>query len=447
MLVDSLAIIREKAMTRRIRLATVLAPDDTRIQVDQRKLKQIVYNLLSNAVKFTPEGGQVVLQATRVSASDVGQLAGMWPGRAFAATEPVTSDTFLKISVTDSGIGIKADDLAVLFAPFTQVDSGLARKFDGTGLGLALVRRLAELQGGTVAVESQEDVGSSFIVWVPYHDAAPNAVAAHEYAEPVGVPTRYVTPTAVPLALIVEDDFKAAALLRMHLESIGLNVLHAASAEAALAMALQQPLDLISLDILLPNMDGWDFLSRIKQVPALMRVPVVIISIIDDHQRGFALGAAAIIQKPVTRQTLFESLVGLGLFPRAKGHTLNVLVVDDDPAAVELTAVRFEGMADSIACAYSGRDAIDMARAAPPDLIVLDLMMPDISGFDVVDALTQSAATAAIPILVVTAKEITAADHARLHEHVTAIMRKGTFDSEQFLSEARRAIAGRRVVA
>jgi len=194
-------------------------------------------------------------------------------------------------------------------------------------------------------------------------------------------------------------------------------------------------------------MDGWEFLSRIKQVPDLTRIPVVIISIVADRNRGFALGAAAVMQKPISRQELYESLVDLGLFPLPQGRTLKVLVVDDDPKAVELIAVRVMDLATTVLRAYGGREAIDLARRELPELIVLDLMMPDVSGFDVVEALQRDAATARIPILVVTAKRITIDDRAKLNGYVMAVMEKAEFDRDRFIVEVRRAMAGRQVVA
>jgi CheY-like chemotaxis protein len=248
-------------------------------------------------------------------------------------------------------------------------------------------------------------------------------------------------------ALVVEDDFKSADLIRVQLEAEGFKVLHAASAEAALALAVQQPLSLITLDIMLPNMDGWEFLSRLRQMPALTRIPVVVISIVADRKKGFALGAAAVMQKPLSRQELYESLVQLGMIPRSQGQTLKVLVVDDDPKAVELIAVYLLGLASSVLRAYGGREAIDTARQELPDLIVLDLMMPEVNGFDVVEALKKHPDTARIPILVVTAKQNTAEDRAKLHGYVTAIMEKGEFDRARFTAEVRRAISGRQLVA
>jgi CheY-like chemotaxis protein len=245
----------------------------------------------------------------------------------------------------------------------------------------------------------------------------------------------------------VEDDDKSADLIRVQLEAEGFRVLHAASAEAALALAVQHPVALITLDIMLPNMDGWEFLSRIKQVPALKRIPVVIISIVADRGKGFSLGAAAVMQKPISRRELYETLVDLGLLPLVKGRSLTVLVVDDDPKAAELIAVRILGLASTILRAYGGREAIDTARREVPDLIVLDLMMPEVNGFDVVDALHEHPDTARIPVLIVTAKDITAEDRARLNGYVTAIVEKANFDRDRFTAEVRRAMSGRQVAA
>ena len=260
--VNSLSIIREKAATRHIRLEMDAAEELGSMQADARKVKQIVYNLLSNAVKFTAEGGRVTLRAGRVPRADVGQLSGSWTGRSFPLADNEFAE-FLEISVTDSGIGISPEGLEHLFKPFSQIDSGLARKFEGTGLGLAMVKLLAELHGGAVAVESAVGEGSCFTVWLPFR--APEEGALTPAKAPAA--PRVEALAGARTALVVEDDFKSAELIRVQLEAEGFTVLHAASAEAALVLAVQQPLSLITLDIMLPNMDGWEFLSRIKQVP------------------------------------------------------------------------------------------------------------------------------------------------------------------------------------
>jgi CheY-like chemotaxis protein len=197
---------------------------------------------------------------------------------------------------------------------------------------------------------------------------------------------------------------------------------------------------------MLPNMDGWELLGRLKQVPTLARIPVVIISIVADRNKGFALGAAAVMQKPISRQGLYEALVQLGLIPLAQGGPLKVLVVDDDPKAVDLIAVRLQGLASTVLRAYEGREAIETARREFPDLIVLDLMMPGVNGFEVVEALKSDPATARIPILVVTAKQNNAEERARLNGYVTTIMEKGDFDRDRLTAEVRRAMSGRQLV-
>ncbi|HEX9083592.1 MAG TPA: response regulator, partial [Gemmatimonadaceae bacterium] len=438
---NSLSIIREKAAARNIRL-TMEAPESLgAVRSDARKVKQIVYNLLSNAVKFTSERGEVTLRATRVPRSEVGELSESSMGRSFPLAENEFTE-FLKITVTDSGMGISPEGLELLYKPFSQIDSGLARKFEGTGLGLAMVKLLADLHGGTVAVESEVGKGSRFTVWLPFRPAEGMVLTPPRPALALPEPP---VPGSLT-ALVVEDDYKSADLIRVQLEAEGFVVLHAATAETALVLAARESLALITLDIMLPNMDGWEFLSRIKQTPALKHIPVVIISIVADPEKGYALGAAGVMQKPISRQELYDALVGLNLFPLEEGRSLKILVVDDDPKAVELIAVRVLGLASSVLRAYGGQEAIDSARRELPDLIVLDLMMPEVSGFDVVSALHEQPDTAGIPILVVTAKHITVEDRARLNGYVMSIMEKADFDRDRFIGEVRRAMAGRHAV-
>jgi signal transduction histidine kinase/CheY-like chemotaxis protein len=435
---NSLSIIREKAAARHIELSMDVPKELGSIQADARKVKQIVYNLLSNAVKFTVDGGQVKLAVSVVERSDVGRVDGGWNSRNFPFANSEFQN-FLRISVTDTGIGISPEGLEHLFNPFSQIDSGLARKYEGTGLGLVLLKNLAELHGGSVAIESAVGEGSRFTAWLPLR----RPKAARRTPARVPVFNRMATSVGVRTALVVEDDFKSADLVRVQLEAEGFEVLHAASAEAALVLAIQQPLALITLDIMLPNMDGWELLTRLKQVPELRRIPVVIISIVADPSKGFSLGAAAVMQKPISRQELLESLGDLGLLAVADGSCAKVLVVDDDPKAVEVVALRINAMGSTVLRAYNGREAIEIARNELPDVIVLDLMMPEISGFDVVAALSETPETASIPVLVVTAQDITDSERVRLSGSVAAIMEKASFNPEDLTSEVRRAMAGR----
>ncbi len=435
LLQNSLSIVRERAAARQVRVS-MQAGDLGSMNADGRKLKQIVYNLLSNAVKFSGEGGEVTLRASVVPRASVGKLAGPWANRICPVVEGNALE-FLELSVSDTGIGISPEGLEKLFQPFSQIDSGLARKFEGTGLGLAMVKLLAELHGGAVAVQSAVGEGSRFTVWLPFR-------SAEDSSDEGSLRRRSNVPTGTPIALMVEHDLKSAELIRLQLEADGFGVLHASSAEAALVMAKQQPLSLITLEIMLPDMDGWEFLTRIKKIPSLARVPVVIISIVADRNKGFALGAAAVLEKPISRQELIDALTGLGLFPVSHGKTLSVLIVDDDPAAVELIAVRLADLDVSVERAYGGREGIAAARRQQPDLIVLDLMMPDVNGFDVVEELRRQAETARIPIMVLTAMQLTAEERDKLNGHVTSVLAKTELELEHFRAEVRRATSHRR---
>jgi PAS domain S-box-containing protein len=444
LLANSLSVIHEMAASRRIRLEMPPGGELGSTLADPRKVKQILYNLLSNAVKFTEAGGRVTMRAVVVPRANAGKLCGSRGGRSHPLPDNDFAE-FLEISVTDSGVGISAEGLERLFKPFSQIDGGLARKFEGTGLGLAMVKLLTELHGGTVAVESTVGEGSRFIAWLPIR-AAEETTPAEEAPSEARLAQRRGPAVAMGNALVVEDDYKAADLIRMQLEAEGFAVLHASSAEAALMLAVQQPLSLITLDIMMmPNMDGWEFLGRLKQIPALQRIPVVIISIAADRDKGVSLGAAAVLQKPISRQDLYEALAHASLFPLSKGNDLKVLIADDDPSAVELVAVRIAGLASTVLRAYGGREAIDIARRELPDLIILDLMMPEVNGFGVVAALNERADTACIPIIAVTAKQITAEDRAQLSRYMTTVMEKTEFDPERFTAEVRRAVSGRRL--
>ena len=443
---NSLSMVREKAAAQHIHLSFDIADGLGDIQADVRKAKQIVYNLLSNAVKFTPEGGDVTLRVRRVSRAQVGQLTGRWAGMSLPWSNDKITD-FIEISVTDSGIGIANEDFERLFTPFSQIDSSLARKYEGTGLGLVIVKNLVELHSGTVAVESAEGQGTCFTVWLPLWTTEEAAIAmTKKPADPViPSPLMALRHSGEQFALVVEDDDRAAELIRIQLELLGIRTVRAVSAEAAFNLAMQQPLALITLDILLPNMIGWEFLTRIKQIPALAHIPVVIISILADRSMGLSLGASAVLQKPISRADLHGTLTNLGLHASLQPtQPLTILVVDDDPKAVEIIAIHLRDTGYAVVRAYGGSDAIDAAYRLLPDLIVLDLLMPEVNGFDVVLALKNRADTARIPILVVTSKEITDEDRAALNPQVIKIMEKTVISQGHFLNEVRWALMIRR---
>ncbi|MEC5213702.1 PAS domain S-box-containing protein [Polaromonas sp. CG_9.5] len=441
LLSNSLSIVREKALAQRIDLELEMDEDLGILGLDMRKTKQIVYNLLSNAVKFSTAGARVTLSARRVSCDSVGTLPGAWPVHSFPLVNNAYSE-FIELCVSDSGIGISQENMAKLFQAFGQIDSSLARKFEGTGLGLAMVKKLAELHGGTVAVASAEGEGARFAAWLPLRTAAQTTPTQPDIVDTVTMPA------AAPLeriALVVEDDDLAADLIRLMLEAEGFTVLHAASAEAALVVASQQTLSLITLDIKLPGIDGWEFLLRIRESGTSAQVPVVIISGLTDSKMALIGGAAAVLQKPISRALLKASLANLGLLS-GHGLTHTVLVVDDDPKAVEVIAAFLPPPAYTVVRAYGGSEAITLAQRLRPDLILLDLMMPQVNGFEVIKVLQRNPETARIPILMVTAKEITAQDRAELDSNpgkVIHVIEKAGFNPASFITEVKRTFLPR----
>ncbi|BAL26694.1 response regulator [Azoarcus sp. KH32C] len=432
LLTDSLSVVKEKAAAHVVMLRNEVPEGLPPICIDARKVKQILYNLLSNAVKFTPEQGRVTLRARRVGRAEIENWTTDRPLHVRLPLPPDGFADFLEVTVEDSGIGIKAEDAPRLFQPFSQLDSSLARRFEGTGLGLALVVKLALLHGGTVAVTSRPGEGSGFTVWLPWR--VPEGVG--EVSPASATPRK-----GRRLALVLEDNDEAAALLRVQLEAEDLDVLRVGSAEAALELIETERPVVIVLDILLPGADGWEFIERIKQEGSpWAETPVVICSILDDFRRGFSLGAAQVLQKPVSREDLGAALASLGLHASA-GSPASVLIVDDDIRAVDLMAAYLAEPGYTVSRAYSGEEGVTAARRERPDLLVLDLMMPGMSGFEVVEALKRDPATEAIPIIVVTAKQLAAADRAALNGRVTAIVEKAVFEQHQFAAEVRRALA------
>jgi len=438
LLSNALSIVRENAAARSIGLDLELDEHLGVTELDMRKTKQIVYNLLSNAVKFSSPGGLVSLRARHVPRSCVGTLEGSWPVRRFALADNEFTD-FLEIRVTDRGIGISEENMAKLFQAFTQIDSSLARRFEGTGLGLAMVKQMTELLGGSVAVASREGEGTCFAAWVPLRTPVQSASAERR---DVRAEAAAAFESHRRVALVVEDGDEAATLVCVILEAAGFATLRAKSAEEALAMAPPKGVDLITMNSQLPGIDGWQFLATIREDPAWAKVPVVVICDKFDGPLVLADGAATVLQKPTSRAALKKSLTKLGFYD-AQDQTHTVLVVDDDPKSVELIATYLPPPAYATVRAYSGQEAIVLAHRLQPDLILLDLMMPHLTGFDVVQALQDDPSTAGIPILVVTARQITSLDRQVLNadpSQAVRIIEKAGLNRTDFMAEVRRAL-------
>ncbi|HEY8047594.1 MAG TPA: MASE4 domain-containing protein, partial [Ramlibacter sp.] len=304
-----ISIVRERAVVRRVQLVVDVVDARLPLMLDARKTKQIVYNLLSNAVKFSNTGGRVTLHVRRVRAGDVRDWGAAGLTQVRMPMPQVSTDHFLEILVEDDGIGIAPEDAARLFTMFSQVDSSLSKEAEGTGLGLVLIDQLARLAGGTVALSSSPGQGTQFFVWLPWQEADGSSAIERNSAPSSSWPTDQ----SEAIALVIEDNDYAAELIRLQLEPEGFEVVHRATAHAALDwLAAAQP-QLIILDLLLPDMDGWDLLSQFrKSDSALGTTPVVIVSIVADAPKGFALGASAVLQKPFSRDEMLAALQDAG---------------------------------------------------------------------------------------------------------------------------------------
>lgn len=397
------------------------------IKADRIKFKQILYNLLSNASKFTPEGGEIILEATVTNSVDAYKSSS-------ALSIPFQQ---LKISVIDTGIGIKKEDQEIIFSEFVQIDSSFSRRFEGTGLGLALTKKFVELQGGNIFVESEEGKGSKFTVTLPLFDFAVaeketrkflRDKESFEYLDIFEERTR-----EAPLILVVEDDPPASEMVTLYLVSGGYRVAHARNGDEAIKRTRELRPFAVLLDVMLPGKDGWEVLQELKSDPEVKDIPVVIFSIIDNKDLGFALGASDYLVKPVDKATVLKKLEELSLATKKGKRLINILCIDDNTEALDMLASILEPAGYHVIKANSGRQGIESAIAYRPDLIILDLMMPEIDGFDVVNALKSNPSTTHMPIFVLTAKDITIEDRLRLAGKIENFIQKIHFTKEDLL--------------
>ncbi len=408
---EVLNTIEPLATKKRIRIS-VDVEGAGQLLADAGKLRQMLLNLVSNAVKFTPEVGLVSIEAQRLQNA-------------------------IEISVADTGIGIAESDIPRLFKEFQQLDAGAGRQQEGTGLGLALTKRLAELHGGDIRVMSERGKGSTFTIRLPLQPAD----AAHR--APVPVPPATANEEARPVVLVVEDNLQAADLLLRQLDRGGFHAEIALSGTEALAKARELQPVAITLDIVLPGLDGWDVLAELKRDEATRNIPVVVVSVIDKPDLGRALGALDYFVKPVDAKALLARLRSYTFMSDAATKDIRILVVDDEPANLEWLEGVLAPAGFSVISAHGGREGIDLAKARRPHLMLLDLMMPDVNGFDVVEALHADEATRSIPIMIITAKDLTDDDKRQLNGHVEAIMSRGTTGATDLLGWLNRLMATR----
>ena len=379
----TLALFRTQALVRRITLTLEIGSPLGELMADRIRLQQILHNLLSNAVKFSPEGGVVTVTARQVGLE-------------------------LELVVRDTGIGISPEDQERIFEMYEQAGTIEGRQ-KGTGLGLAITKRLVELHGGRIRVESASGQGSTFTVHLP-------GMAPTE-AEPGRADV------ARPLVLVVEDDLQAAELIRDHLTYGGYRVAVVGSGHAGLGAARRLRPHAIALDLGLPDMDGWEVLYRLKRDPDTQKIPVLIVSARDQGRLGLSLGAVDWLVKPVDPQRLFAALQRcreLG----APRRTFRILVVDDDPVVLEALQALLTREGHEVLQAPDGETALQQAETARPDIILLDLHLPGLSGFEVVDRLRQITGLEAIPVIAFSGKFVSPEERTLLTQQAVQFVGK-----------------------
>jgi CheY-like chemotaxis protein len=346
-----------------------------------------------------------------------------------------SGDGWVRFTVTDEGIGMSDDQMGKLFQAFSQADASTAARFGGTGLGLAISRQFCRLMGGDITVASREGEGSTFTVRLPaVAPAARLAGAARETGEGAGdVPQD----GAGSVVLVVDDDPNARDLMARYLRKEGFRVVEAPNGPAGLEAARETAPDVITLDVLMPGMDGWAVLMELKKDPALAQIPVIMATITDQRNLGMALGASEYLTKPIDRERLAAILRKYAQSDRPR----TVLIVEDDAGARGLIRKALEREGWSVDEAENGRVALERLAAATPSLVLLDLMMPEMDGFEFLEVLRTEGGHPDLPVVVITAKEITEVDRQRLNGGVERIVRKGTQQRDDFLREVRDLVA------
>ena len=374
------------------------------ITVDPMRLRQILLNLLSNACKFTKQG-EVNLRVRKVA----------------------DEQNWIEFAVSDTGIGMTAEQQAKLFEEFTQADSLTARQFGGTGLGLAISRKLARMMGGEVTVTSEPGKGSVFTVRLPAGaDSLPR--------QSIGL-TGSNSPN-VDCVLVIDDDATARELIADNLKVGGFSVVTAAGGLEGLKLAKELRPIAITLDAMMPDLDGWSVLAALRQDAELAEIPVIMVTILDEQRRATALGAAGYLTKPIERHTLQRMI---GRF-RASARPTRILLVEDDALQRERVREWLEGQPWTVQEATNGREALARLQADKPDVILLDLMMPEMDGFAVVAALQKEAGWRDIPVIVITSLDLDAKDRERLNSGVQSVLVKETFRPAELVERIRRLV-------
>jgi signal transduction histidine kinase/DNA-binding response OmpR family regulator len=385
---------------------------------DLTKLRQALLNLLSNASKFTHEG-TVTLSAQREAGPD---------------------EDWLVFSVSDTGIGIAPDSLEHVFGEFSQADTSTTRDYGGTGLGLTISRRFCRMLGGDLTLTSQLGAGSTFTIRLPARlPGTERPLAEPAAVSNLGHPSAPTAEsrTSVNSILVIDDDAVACEIIGRFLEKDGFRVVTALTGEEGIRLARQERPTAITLDVMMPDMDGWTVLRALKADPALHDIPVVMMTMVDDKSKGYTLGATDYLTKPVDRDKLHAALERFGSAD-ASGA---VLLVEDDRPTRDMMARTLEQSDWRVIEAVNGRDALDRLAQEKPQLILLDLMMPVMDGFEFLLEMRANSEWKDIPVIVLTAKDLTEEDRRILSGRVEQIIEKGARSHEQLLGMVRRLVA------
>ena len=394
------------------------------MHADMTKIRQALFNLLSNAAKFT-ENGSIALDITQDS----------------------EFPTFLLFTITDTGIGMNEEQQGRLFQAFSQADTSTTRKYGGTGLGLAITRRFAQMMGGEITVQSKPGEGSVFILRIPQEVIDPKALKPEdvEISREISVQLDALPKVFAGTILVIDDDATTRDLMRRYLIREGYRVEEASNGREGLERARELKPTAITLDVMMPVMDGWAVLQELKADPELADIPVVMVTMVDDRNLGYALGATEYLTKPVNRQRLLSILSRY----RCDAGGCRVLVVEDDEPTREIICDILHRAGWAVETAFNGREGLEkmassLATSTVPHLILLDLMMPEMDGFDFAENLRKDLRWRDIPVVVVTAKDLTEEDRRRLSGYVEKIIVKGSaLSQESLLTEVRQLVESR----
>jgi signal transduction histidine kinase/DNA-binding response OmpR family regulator len=390
----AVGLVKDKA----IRLVQTVSTDLPTVRADATRVRQVIINFISNASKFT-ETGSITIEAEVVDGPN--------------------HKKEVMVSVTDTGLGIAAEDQSKLFQPFSQVDDSATRKTGGTGLGLSISRSLIEMHGGRIGLlRSEVGKGSTFFFTLPLKEEIPAV-----YAE--------VPVSAENVILSIDDDQQVINLYERYLRPYGFKVVPLNEPKKALAIAKQIKPFAITLDVMMPEKDGWEVLQELKNDPQTRQIPIIVCSILEDEEKGFSLGAADYLVKPFLQEELLNTINRLN----PDGEINEILIIDDDPADLRLVEKMLQetGKFKTI-LAEGGKKGMEVIQAKTPDAIILDLFMPDLDGFTLLANLRSSPITSAIPVIVLTGADLTSEQHAKLAEYGQQLLEKGSLKEKDLLN-------------